>query len=39
MHFREGSRNPDTFKMKLYETTVNNSLQPLPIFCYKEFHP
>ena len=38
MHFRVRSRSPVTFKAKLYVTTVNNSFQPLPIFCRKELH-
>ena len=31
-------KSPVTFKTKLYVTTVNNSFQPLPIFCHKELH-
>ena len=38
MDFRVGSSSPVTCKMKLYVTTVNNSFQPLPIFCHKELH-
>ena len=38
MDFRVRSRSPVTCKMKLYVTTVNNSFQPLPIFCHKELH-
>ena len=38
VHFRVGSRGPVTFKTKLYVTTVNNSLQLLPVFCQKEIH-
>ena len=36
MDLRVGSRSPVTFKMMLYVITVNNSFQPLPIFCHKE---
>ena len=38
MHFRVGFRSPVTSKTKLYVTTVNNSFQPLPVFCWKEHH-
>ena len=38
MHFRVESGSPVTFNTKLYVTTVNNSFQPLPIFCHKELH-
>ena len=38
INFRVGSKRPVTFKTKLYVTTVNNSFQPLPIFCHKELH-
>ena len=38
MHFRVGSRSPVTFKSKLCVKAVNNSFQPLPIFCHKDVH-
>ena len=38
IHFRVRSRSPVTFKIKPCVTTVNNSFQPLPIFCHKELH-
>ena len=38
MHFRVGSRSLVPFKMELYVTSVNNSFQWLPNFCYKELH-
>ena len=38
MHFRVRSRSPVTFNTKLYVTTINNSFQPLTIFCHKELH-
>ena len=38
MHFRFGSRSPVTFKSKLCVKAVNNSFQPLPIFCHKGVH-
>ena len=38
MHFRVSTRSPVTFKIRLYVTTVNNSFQTLPIFCYEEVH-
>ena len=38
MGFRVGFRSPVTYRIKFYVTTVNNSFQPLPIFCHKELH-
>ena len=38
MHFTIRSRGPVTFNTKLHVTTVNNSFQPLAIFCHKELH-
>ena len=38
MHFRVASRSLVTVKMKDCVATVNNSFQPLPIFCQKELH-